>query len=96
MDTPKIDGRALIDHLAKQWQGKTCPMCGKGPWHVQNSAFELREFSGGDLLVGGPVIPVVPIVCASCGNTVLVNAIIAGLVKPEREVDEAKPAEVKP
>jgi hypothetical protein len=58
-------------------------MCGVGNWNVQDSTFELREFHEGTLVVGGPIIPVVPVVCTNCGNTILVNAIIAGAVKSQ-------------
>ena len=57
-------------------------MCNSGGFSVQDQAFELRAFNDGNLIVGGPIIPVVPVVCTNCGNTILVNAIIAGAVKP--------------
>jgi len=77
----KFDGNKLIIHLEKKWQGKPCPMCGVGNWNVQDSSYELREYHGGNIVIGGgPIIPVVPVVCTNCGNTILVNAIIAGVV----------------
>jgi hypothetical protein len=57
-------------------------MCGKGPWNVQDSTFQLTEYNEGSFVVGGPVIPVVPVICGNCGHTVLVNAILSGVVKP--------------
>lgn len=92
MEPPKIDAKALIEHLKKQWQDRSCPMCGKGPWSVQDRPYELRSFHSGGLVVGGPVIPVVPVVCSNCGNTVLVSAIVAGAIKPEPEKAEATEA----
>ncbi len=53
-------------------------MCGKGPWNVQEKVFQLNEFHQGGFVVGGPLIPVIPVSCENCGHTVLVNAIIAG------------------
>jgi len=38
------------------------------------------EFNAGSVIIGGPVIPVVAVTCLNCGNTVLVNALIAGAV----------------
>ena len=58
-------------------------MCGIGGWNVQDSTYQLLEFNQGSLVIGGPVIPVIPIVCNNCGNTLLVNAIIAGVLKPD-------------
>lgn len=61
-------------------------MCEVDDWSVQDKAFEVREFYHGDLVVGrGVVIPVIPVVCQNCGNTVLVNAIVAGVVEPDEE-----------
>ena len=78
----KVDSAKLLEHLRTKWTSKPCPMCGGGPWNVQDSAFQITEFSGGSLVVGGPVIPVVPVVCGNCGNTVLVNALVAKVVAP--------------
>ena len=44
------------------------------------------EFNQGNLVLGGQLVPVVPVVCNNCGNTVLVNAILAGLIPPGPEV----------
>jgi hypothetical protein len=88
----KIDAKKLIQHLTTKWHGRTCPICTVGSWNVQDSSFELREFNGGNMVIGGPIIPVVPVICSNCGNTVLINAIMAGLV----EADTPKPSEGKP
>ncbi len=80
-----IDDKKLIAHLAAKWTGRPCPMCGAANWNAQNSSFQLMEFHGGNVVIGGPVIPVVPITCANCGNTVLINAIVAGVLSPRTE-----------
>lgn len=83
----RIASDKLIEFLSTKWQGRPCPVCGVGGWSVQESSFELREFNEGNhVMGGGPVIPVVPVICTNCGNTVLVNAIMAGLVAPEAKV----------
>jgi hypothetical protein len=76
----KFDGSKAIEHLRTKWAGRPCPMCGVNNWSVQDSTYQLLEFNQGTLVVGGPVIPIVPVVCNNCGNTILVNAIIAGLL----------------
>lgn len=78
----KIDSAKFIEHLRKKWNSRPCPLCGSGPWNVQDSAFQLTEFNQGGLVIGGPVIPVIPVVCGNCGNTVLVNGITAGVILP--------------
>lgn len=79
----KFDGQKAIVHLQAKWAGRPCPMCGVSDWNVHDSTFQLTEFNQGSMVIGGPVIPVVPVICKNCGNTILINAIIAGLIKPE-------------
>ena len=66
-------------------------MCNTGPWNAQNKTFQLTEFHQGNFVVGGPVVPVVPITCGNCGHTLLVNAIIAGLMPAEPPVPSNAP-----
>lgn len=85
----KLDSKKFIEYLQGKWGERKCPMCGGGPWTVQDTTFQLIMFYEGGLAVGGPVLPVVPVVCTNCGHTVLVNAIISGVVQqipaPARE-----------
>jgi hypothetical protein len=93
MDKPApFDSDALLRFLSEKWKGTNCPMCKVGDWLVQDDLFELRQFQRGALMIGGPVIPVVPVGCSNCGHTVLVNAITAGALKPEPQI-ETKPDE---
>jgi hypothetical protein len=71
----------VLAHLTQKWANRPCPMCEKTAWSIEGSSFELREFNHGNMIVGGPVIPIIPVVCTNCGNTVLVNAILAGAVE---------------
>jgi len=80
----------VIAFLSERWGNRACPMCGKGPWSVQDKIFQLSEFHQGSLVVGGPLIPVVPVTCGNCGNTVLVNALISGGMQPELPTAEKK------
>jgi hypothetical protein len=80
------DTNKVIHFLTEKWGNRDCPMCAKGPWEVQEKAFQLSEFHHGNLIVGGPLIPVIPVTCTNCGHTVLVNAIISGAILPEPEV----------
>ncbi len=84
------DTKKVIQFLTEKWGNRDCPMCGKGPWEVQEKAFQLSEFHHGNLVVGGPLIPVIPVTCTNCGHTALVNAIIAGAISPEPQVSGDK------
>jgi hypothetical protein len=78
----KLDTQKLIEYLKLKWGPRSCPMCSGGPWNVQDSTYLLMEYNEGGLVVGGPIIPVVPVICANCGNTVLVNAVVSGVISP--------------
>jgi hypothetical protein len=76
-----FEPQKLIQHLSEKWHGKACPMCNSGPWAIGTEIFELREFHGGNfVLESSKILPVVNVTCTNCGNTILINAITAGLV----------------
>jgi hypothetical protein len=80
----ELKSEKMINHLKHKWQGRKCPMCNGGTWNVSDRVYELREYHGGKLVVGGsPIVPVVPVTCDNCGNTVLVNAIVSEAVEKE-------------
>jgi hypothetical protein len=70
-----------------------CALCGSHEWLVSDIVFQLTEFvSGSFMVVGGAVVPVIPMTCAKCANTLLLNAITLGLVEPEQPEPETTPA----
>jgi predicted nucleic-acid-binding Zn-ribbon protein len=80
MDAAK-NSEKLIAWLNKKWQGnKNCPICSQNNWAV-GSVLELREFNDGNLVVGGPITPVIPIICNNCGHTLMFNAIVSGIIE---------------
>lgn len=82
------DSSKLIEHLKAKWQNRPCPMCGQGNWTVQDKVFELREFHDGAMVIGGSaLVPIVPVTCANCGNTVLINAIFSKIVSAAEKKD---------
>jgi hypothetical protein len=55
-------------------------MCGNKSWTVAGYAVLPIVENFNVQQIGGPGLPLVPVVCNVCGNTVLVNARIAGLL----------------
>jgi predicted RNA-binding Zn-ribbon protein involved in translation (DUF1610 family) len=84
IDLVKFDSQKIIQYLNTKWAVKPCPMCGIIKWNVSDKLFELREYHGGDLVIGGQasIIPLIPIICSNCGNTIFINAIVAGVEIP--------------
>ncbi len=76
-----LDQRAM-EWLNERWQGqKTCPVCRNNKWQL-GGLVELRPYTGGSLVIGGGVFPVLQVICENCGNTLLFNALVAGLLPP--------------
>ncbi len=74
----------LLTRLNITATNKVCPMCGQRNWNAEPKIFEIREFHGGNLVVGGDgsaIIPVIPITCVHCGNIQFLNAITSGLME---------------
>ena len=90
---PDIDSEKFIEHLKGKWGARKCPMCNSGNFNVSENVFELREYKGGGLILGGaPIVPVVPVTCMNCGNTILVNSLVSGVTdsdeKEKKEEDK--------
>lgn len=76
-----FDPRKLETHLKEKWLSRTCPMCQSNSWSISDTIYELRKFTNGSLIIGGePVLPVIPIGCDICGNTVFINAYTTGIL----------------
>lgn len=92
-DMNPADRTRLLDFLRSRWKDERCPLCGHDDWAVQPGMFALRALRDWDAVVERSVreplaqvedvVPVVPVVCKSCGNTVLVNAVVANLTKDQ-------------
>jgi len=75
---------AFVAHLRERWSSRHCPVCGRSDWTVPDCIFELREYNGGKLVLGGDqrMMAVVPVVCEACGNTLMFSAARAKMTKP--------------
>lgn len=84
MEEPRkrqVNVEQVKTHIDQKWGPAGCQMCHQGNWVVSDRVFEMREFVGGGLKVGGgPIIPVIPVTCDNCGRTVLINAVVAKIV----------------
>lgn len=91
-EKPVVDAEKLINHLNEKWKNHPCPMCAANSWSLSDKVFELREYHGGNIVLGsGPIYPVMPVTCTNCGNTVMINAIISGAIEKPLVVT-SKPA----
>ncbi len=92
----KIDREKAIKWLNEKWKGdKLCPVCKTNSWDLPEILGEVRQFQGGGLVVGGPVFPVFPLTCKTCGHTLFFNALVMGIIQPEAK-EETKEKEGQP
>lgn len=57
-------------------------------WMVADRVFELSQYHERGFVAGGVIYPVIPLLCTNCGNTILINAIIAGVVDEDEDDEE--------
>ena len=75
-----------INVLLQKIRPSQCPLCHKGHWIVGDTVFYLNEYhENGDIILGGPSFPVLPIVCSECGNTLFINTIVTKLTNQPKE-----------
>ena len=67
-----------------------CQFCGQNHWGVSSKLFQLLEFDSHGLTIGGSSYPVIPITCNNCGNTLMINAIVAGLIDTNEDIAPIK------
>lgn len=62
-----------------------CPMCGSEKLAVGQWVFEMRPFAFGAMASEGPILPVIPAECPTCGHVVLFNAVTLGIVPVDED-----------
>jgi hypothetical protein len=82
---PALDTDKLVKFLEERWGQVPCPMCHHTEWSVGDIITQLTQYAGGALVAGGPVYPLIPVVCRNCGNTVLVNAVVTGAIASQTQ-----------
>lgn len=85
-DAHSVDTNKLNQFLGNKMG--PCPLCRKlHTFVLAPTLMELREFREGGLVVGDtPIMPLAVLTCNYCGNTVLINALVAGVLE-----DSGKP-----
>ncbi len=56
----------------------SCPACGRSNWEA-GDLIAAPSFTGGGMTIGGPTIPMLPLVCANCATVRLFAAVPMGL-----------------
>ena len=77
--------RLSQEQLAKfqQWAARkgiknTCESCGSNKWEL-GDIVAAPTFAGGGFNIGGPTVPMVPMICTNCGYIRHYAAVLIGL-----------------
>ena len=87
--------KTLIEKINQIWTGPhQCIVCFKHEFNISDRVFELREFHGGNMMIGGnsQIYPVITLTCANCGNTIFLNAIFLGIVQHKVDPLQSAPS----
>ena len=80
MKLTKEQSETLLQKLATL--NSRCPLCGHGSFSADDVVYQLTECTGKTIVMGASTTfqPVISVSCGQCGNTILFNALISGVV----------------
>ncbi len=80
----------ILEHLNKALSKPLrCPICEDTNWGITDEVFEIRGFYEGDMQTGGGhTVPAIILTCKNCGNILLFNAGLIGIVDPPKNGGE--------
>ena len=72
---------ALVAHINRTWARKECALCGTINWATHGYiTVTIADTVGG--VQGASILPTAAAVCQMCGNTVLINLVVANVPLP--------------
>lgn len=74
----------LLRFINTKWSNASCNLCGVNSWSITGMVRLELTTTTGPAIVGGDNVPTAVAMCKNCGNTVLVNLVIAGIVSGRR------------
>ena len=60
-----IDKPEFLEWVTDYWSDRACRFCDASDWFALAGTFELRQFTGGGMVIGGGV-QVVPVIVVTC------------------------------
>jgi hypothetical protein len=84
LETGQVDLAAANEWLINRWpEHRSCPLCNHEEWRIGPSFAQIPTSTLG-LQTPPRINPCVAVVCGHCGNTILLNALIMGLLPEEK------------
>lgn len=82
MPLPPGHLQALLAFTRKHWRSPACQLCGHNEWAIDGPAEITLPYPRGSFehaMKSPPALACAAFTCRYCGNTVLVNMVVAGL-----------------
>jgi hypothetical protein len=70
----------IVEHLKRKWTVQTCPMCKQNNWEIHGQVTLSLTTSSGRSSGAGQALPCAVVICQVCGNSMIVNLVVAGIV----------------
>ena len=75
------DRAGVTDWLVEKCGGiPNCPLCSSRNWVVGTQLSDVMRSDGLDVMVGGTNYPFVVMTCMTCANSIMLNAVVMGLL----------------
>lgn len=89
MEEFKINTDSLRESFSKKWKNFKCNCCEQNDWNIADEIYELRAFRWWNIIIWKiPIIPIIPVTCNNCWNTIFINAIVLKLIDNSKKNDE--------
>jgi hypothetical protein len=73
--------RQIAEHLKRTWRSPICHLCGCDVWELHGYVTLVLTDSPATA-TGADGLPTVAVVCQRCGNTILINLVVARALPP--------------
>ncbi len=76
-----INIKNAISQINSKWSNAACPMCGHKTWSASDDIYSPTVIGqNGGLNIGKGLLPLLPVICTNCGNTIFVNIKVLGCI----------------
>ena len=70
----------IVEHLKRTWTVQACPMCRNNNWEIHGQVTLTLGATPGRASAAGQILPCAVVICQVCGNSVIINLVVAGII----------------
>ncbi len=77
----EVEKKRLVEKINEIWGDTTCPICQKHDWTTSGEIYTPSLINEqGRIDLGKKMLPLMPITCSNCGNTLFINGKVLGCI----------------